>query len=302
MAARISLDQWHALVSVVDTGSYAHAAQSLHKTQSSISYAIQRIEDQLEVTAFRIEGRRAVLTQAGEVLYRRGRALIEQAARLETTAHRLGAGVEAEIGLGAEILYPTWRLLQCLEAFATSFPNTRVELYETVLGGGVELLEQGQVDLAICSRVPSGFAGEPLKQVRFVAVAAPTHPLHQLNRTLTLEDLSEHRHLFIRDSGSKRARSDRWEVTEQRWTVSHKATSIRAACMGLGFAWFAEDIIRDELREGSLLPLPLARGGERWGTLYLAYADPDGAGPATQHLGTLLRQETMNNEPRVIAN
>jgi DNA-binding transcriptional LysR family regulator len=298
MTTRISLDQWQALVTVVDTGSYARAAQSLHKTQSSISYAIQRLEDQLEVAAFRIEGRRAVLTQAGEVLYRRGRSLIEQAARLEATAHRLGAGVEAEIGLGAEILYPTWRLLQCLEAFATSFPNTRVELYETVLGGGEELLEQGQVDLAICSRVPSGFAGEPLMQVRFVAVAAPTHPLHQLNRTLTLEDLSEHRHLFIRDSGSKRERSNGWEVTEQRWTVSHKATSIRAACMGLGFAWFAEDIIHDELRDGSLLPLPLDRGSERWGTLYLAYADPDGAGPATQHLGTLLRGDAKNEDPR----
>jgi hypothetical protein len=33
-----------------------------------------------------------------------------------------------------------------------------------------------------------------------------------------------------------------WEVAEQRWTVSNKATSIRAACMGLGFAWFAEDL------------------------------------------------------------
>ena len=296
MTPRISLDQWRALVAVVDMGSYARAAEALHKTQSSVSYAVQRIEDQLDVPVFRIEGRRAVLTQAGGVLYRHGRALIEQAGRLEETAARLGAGVEAELGLGAEILYPTWLLLQCLETFAGSFPDTRIELYETVLGGGEELLEQGQVDLAICSRVPSGFVGDPLMQVRFIAVAAPSHPLHHLGRELTMDDLSQHRHLFVRDSGSRRERSGGWEVTEHRWTVSHKATSIRATCMGLGFAWFAEDIIRDELNNGSLLPLPLAQGGERWGNLYLAYADPDGAGPATRQLGALLREATAANQ------
>ncbi|XOZ32424.1 LysR family transcriptional regulator [Halomonadaceae bacterium KBTZ08] len=296
MLPRISLDQWRALVAVVDTGSYARAAETLHKTQSSVSYAIQRIEEQLGVPAFRIEGRRAVLTPAGRVLYRRGRALIEQAGRLEEAAARLGGGVEAEIGLGAEILYPTWLLLQCLETFADSFPDTRVELYETVLGGGEELLEQGQVDLAICSRVPPGLVGDPLMQVRFIAVAAPSHPLHHLGRELTMDDLSQHRHLFVRDSGSRRERAGGWEVTEHRWTVSHKATSIRAACMGLGFAWFAEDIIRDELNDGSLLPLPLAQGGERWSTLYLAFSDPDGAGPATRQLGALLREATAANK------
>ena len=295
MGPRISLDQWRALVAVVDTGSYARAAETLHKTQSSVSYAIQRIEDQLDVPAFQIEGRRAVLTPAGRVLYRRGRALIEQAGRLEETASRLGAGVEAEIGLGVEILYPTWLLLQCLETFSSSFPDTRVELYETVLGGGEELLEQGQVDLTISSHIPSGFVGDPLMQVRFIAVAAPSHPLHQLGRELTMDDLSQHRHLFVRDSGQRRERAGGWDVTEQRWTVSHKATSIRAVCMGLGFAWFAEDIIRDELNDGSLLPLPLAQGGERWGALYLAYADPDGAGPATRHLGSLLREATTED-------
>ena len=292
MVPRVSLEQWRALVAVVETGSYAGAAEALHKTQSSVSYAIQRIENQLAVPAFRIEGRRAVLTQAGQVLYRRGRTLIEQAGRLEETASRLGAGVEAELGLGVEILYPTWLLLQCLETFAASFPDTRIELYETVLGGGEELLEQGQVDLAISSHIPIGFVGDPLMHVRFIAVAAPSHPLHQLNRELTMEDLSQHRHLFIRDSGARRERRGGWEVTEHRWTVSHKATSIRAACMGLGFAWFAEDIIRDELNDGSLQPLPLAQGGERWSTVYLAYADADGAGPATRELGALLRDAT----------
>ncbi len=124
---------------------------------------------------------------------------------------------------------------------------------------------------------------------RLLAVAAPDHPLHRLQRELSFDDLRGHRHLIIRDSGTRRNASGAWEVTEQRWTVSHKATSIRALRMGLGFAWMAEGMIRDELAAGELAPLPLAHGGERWGTLYLVYPDPETAGPGALRLGELLQ-------------
>ena len=290
MRPRVSLEQWRALVAVVDAGTYAGAAVSLNKSQSTVSHAVQRLEEQLGLAVFRAEGRRAGLTQAGEVLYRRGRALVAEAGRLEETAARLGAGAEPVIGLGAEVLFPTWLLLDCLRDFGDAFPDTRVELYETVLGGGEEALREGLVDLAVCSRVPSGFVADPLMAVRLRAVAAPNHPLHRLGRSLTAEDLQGYRHLFIRDSGARRERDAGWQVAEQRWTVSHKATAIRALCLGLGFAWVADGIIREELASGALRPLPLLQGGERWTTLYLAHADPDGSGPGARWLGGRLRR------------
>lgn len=286
---RVSLEQWRALVAVVDAGGYAQAADQLHKTQSTISYAVQRIEDGLGVPIFRIEGRKAVLTAAGQVLYRRGRALIAEAERIEHSAAGLAAGWEPELSLAIEILFPTWLLLRCLEAFALERPETRIELYESVLGGTEELLQEGRVDLALASQVPSGYIGDPVMQVRLMAVAAPSHPLHQLGRTLSLEDLREHRHLIVRDSGARRTRAGAPEIADQRWTVSNKATSIRAVSMGLGFAWFAEDMIREELEAGALKPLPLRRGAERWGTLYLIYADEDAAGPGLLRLAEIIR-------------
>src|SRR5690606_24222723 len=125
--------------------------------------------------------------------------------------------------IAVEILFPTWLLLTSLDAFAKEHPQTRIELYESVLGGTDELLQEGRVDLAVASAVPDGFVGDPVLQTRFIAVAAPSHPLHQLGRDLTLEDLRDHRHLIIRDSGTRRSRAGAWEVAEQRWTVSHKA-------------------------------------------------------------------------------
>ena len=68
------------------------------------------------------------------------------------------------------------------------------------------------------------------------------------------------------------------------------ATSIHAARMGYGFAWFPEDKIRDELAAGTLKPLPLREGGERFGELYLIVADRDAAGPGTLRLAEIIRE------------
>jgi DNA-binding transcriptional LysR family regulator len=288
--SRVTLDQWQALVAVVDAGGYAQAAEQLHRTQSTVSYAVRKLEEQLGIDVFELEGRRAALTDAGRVLYRRGKALLRESERVERSAAALAAGQEAELRLAVEIVFPTWLLLQCLQRFADERPETRIELYESVLGGTEELLGEGQVQLAICSRVPPGCVGDPLMHVRFVAVAAPSHPLHRLGRTLTYQDLREYRHLFVRDTATRRGTDKHGGITEQRWTVSHKATSIRAACMGLGFAWYAEDLIREELASDQLRPLPLSEGAERWATLYLATADPDTVGPGARRLVELIRE------------
>jgi DNA-binding transcriptional LysR family regulator len=222
-------------------------------------------------------------------LYRRAKALLEEAGALEGAAASLAAGWESELRLAVEIIFPTWLLLQCFARFGEERPQTRIELYESVLSGTEEALLQRKVDLAICSQVPQGFAGDPLIGLRFVAMAHPEHPLHRLGRELTLQDLRKQRHLMIRDTGSQR-RSGSWLGAEQSWTVSHKATSIHAAGMGLGFAWFPDDMVRGELERGELKPLPLREGGERRADLYLVFADRDYAGPATLRLAEIIRE------------
>jgi DNA-binding transcriptional LysR family regulator len=285
---KITLDQWNALVAVVEAGGYAQASARLHRTQSTVTYTIKKLEDLLGVKVFELQGRKAVLTSTGQVLYRRGKALLEEAARVERAAADLARGWEPEVRLAVDIIFPTWLLLECFAAFSQERPDTRIELIESVLGGTEEALAEGRVDLAIGGNVPGGFSGDPLMQVRFVCAAAPSHPLHQLGRTLTLHDLRQHRHLVVRDSGALRSRSGGW-LNEKRWTMTHKATSIRAACMGLGFAWYPAENIRDELASRALVPLPLAEGSERFATLYLIYADADTAGPGTRRLAEILR-------------
>lgn len=286
---RISLEQWRCLIAVVDAGGYAQAAARLHKSQSAVTYGVQKLEALLGVRAFEIHGRKARLTPSGEVLYRRAQALLEEAGTLEGAAGNLAAGWEPELRLAVDIIFPTWLLLECFAKFSGEQPQVRIELYETVIGGTEEMLTQRKVDLAICSRVPAGFIGDPLMRLRFVAMAHPRHPLHQLGRELTLQDLRKHRHLVIRDTGSQR-RSGSWVGAEQSWTVSQKATSIHAASNGQGYAWYPEETVRGEVARGELRPLPMREGGERWGELYLVFADRDYAGRGALRLAQLIRE------------
>lgn len=289
-APRITLEQWRALLQVVDAGGYAQAAEALHKSQSAISYAVQQIEARLGVKAFEVQGRKAVLTATGQLLYRRAKALLDEAAGLERAAGQLSAGWEPVLRLAVEVIFPNRVLLPALAAFGEVSPHTRIELIESVIGGTSEALLSGRVDLAIAPLIPQGFLGEPLMTLKFLPVAHPEHPLHRLGRPLTAGDLRQHRHIVVRDSGAARDPDQQSHDAKQRWVVSQMSTSIQAVAMGHGFSWFPEEKIGDELASGRLKPLPLRDGAERRLTLYLIFADRDYAGPGLLKLAEILRE------------
>ncbi len=295
MSTHITLEQWRSLIEVVDAGGYAQAAERLCKSQSAVSYAVQKIETLLGIKAFEIKGRRAILTSTGQMLYRRALALVNEANELEKAAYKLSAGWEAIITVAAEILFPSELLLNCFQRFSLQSPSTRIELIESVLGGTSDALLSGQVDLAISPQLPPGFLGEILMRIRLQAVAHIDHPLHHLGRELSYRDLRAYRHVVIRDSGTKRDQRTATVEVDQRWTVSQVATSIQAVSMGYGFAWLPEEHIREELRAGVLKPLPLKQGHIREIPLYLILANPDFAGSGVRCLANILRELSTNN-------
>jgi DNA-binding transcriptional LysR family regulator len=294
--ARITLEQWQALVSVVESGSYAKAAEVLHKTQSTVTYGVQKIESLLGVKLFEVQGRKAVLTPTGQTLYRRARILLAEATGLESAAQRLSAGWEAELRVVVDQVFPTAVMLQALDRFGTESPHAHIELVESVISGTQEALLARQTDLAIGPEIPAGFLGEPLLRMRLIAVARPEHPLHKLGRDVTYDDLRAHRQIVVRDSGSERRTRLTVEATE-RWTVSHMATSIQAVRLGYGYAWLAEEKIGEELRANTLKPLPLRESRERYAQLYLVFGNRELAGPGALRLAELIQEVVRETCP-----
>ncbi len=289
MAPNITLEQWRTLISIVDAGGYAQAAETMYKSQSAITYAVQKIESMLGVKVFEIQGRKAILTPTGQMLYRRALALVNEASELEQAAHALSAGWEANINLAAEILLPPQLLLSCMQKFGLESPHTRVELIESVIGGTSEALLKDEADIAISPQLPPGFLGNLLIRIKIIAVAHADHPLHHLGHALTYKDLRAYRHLVVRDSGKNRGQRPAIVDVDQRWTVSQIATSIQAVSMGYGFAWLPEEHIKHELETGLLKPLSLFEGGTREVPLYLVIANPDFAGPGIRRLAEIIK-------------
>lgn len=287
---KVTLEQWRALLAVIDAGGYAKAAELLNKSQSAVSYSIAQLESALGVKVFQLQGRRAVASPAGELLYRRARQLLEQAERLEKSAGCLSIKVEPLVKIAADLIVPPIRVLQCLEIFSRDFPDTRVEIFESVLSGTEDALLQRQVDLAIGGRVPTGFMGEKLVTVTMHGVSSPDHPLQKLGRPINYEDMRQHRQIIVRDSGQYRRRTEGWQEADQRWTVSHIKTSLDAIRMGLGYAWLPDAYTHEDVEAGRLKYLPVEVGAVREVPTYLTFADNEFAGPATRKLAEVLKE------------
>ncbi|MDC8830706.1 LysR family transcriptional regulator [Alteromonas gilva] len=291
---KATLEQWRMFKAVVDAGGFNQAAEQVHKSQSSIHHAVQKLEHALGLTLFNNEGRRVTLTESGELMYRRACFLLEEAHKIESVANSLTSGIETYLRIAVDIIFPTEMLYEALNKVSQEYPLLRIELMETVLNGANTLLKGGEVDIAISPfSYDNGFS-EDLCDIEFIAVAHPSHPLHSLNRTLTLADLKSFRQIVVRDSSADRKADSGWLGAEQRWTVSHVRTSIDIISQGLGFAWLPFAIIKNQLEDGTLKPLPLEQGGLRKSIVHLCFADGDRLGPAARAFIGELRYQTMS--------
>ena len=281
---RVSLEQWLTFKTVVDSGSYAMAAEALNKSQSSVSYAIGRLNEQLPQPVLSLTGRKAVRTDAGQVLYRHAEQLLNQASEAEAVARSLALGFESEISIAVDVLLEIGSLICAFEEFSQDFPHTRIRVLETSLSGTTEALTEGTADLVIGSETPIGFRSTPLMQVSMIPVAAPNHPL-VLNRENVSElELRSMRQVVLRDTGTRRERDAGWLQSEQRWTVSHFSTSIKLLRSGLVFAFVPQNWIETELLEGSLQRIPLDTSLDRMIQMLIMLTDSQAAGPASRAL------------------
>ncbi len=282
---RISLEQWRMFHAVVEYGGFNQASVGVHKSQSSIHNAVGKIEESLGVKLFVIEGRKTVLTEAGELLLRRADYLLDEAKKIEKIGITLSKGIESKLKIAVDEVFPRFMLYQVLEKVSLQYPLLQIELVESVLSGSKEQLENDDVEIAISPlTLGSGFS-ESLCHVEFLAVASPKHPLHAKNQKLSLEDLKIYRQIVVRDSGRTNKSNGLnvgWLEANQRWTVSHMQTSIDMICKGLGFAWLPVNLIDEHLESGALKPLELDENTKRSAQLYLTFKDGDQLGPAAK--------------------
>lgn len=288
---RITIDQWIVLQAVVDEGSFAKAAIKLHRSQSTISYTIAKLQETLGLTLLELQGRRAVLTEAGKQILSRARHLARIAQDVEQSALNLQQGWETELSIVVDGIFPRTYLFAALQKFNAMNQFTRLHIYEEILSGPTEALIEGRADLAITSKIPQGFSGDKIIEIESMAYAHPNHPLHQLRRELTEEDLRTERYIVVRDSGVKGERNEGWLGSEYLWKVDSIDLKVNLVAQGIGFSWLPRLIVEE--RQLPLKPLPLQIGRTRHYPLYLVLRDLQKIGPSCQQLTNAIKEVVM---------
>lgn len=289
--AKSTLEQWRIIQAVVDYGGYAQAAEKLNKSQSSLNHAVAKLQFQLGVQLLEVKGRKAYLTECGEVLLRRSRHITQAVNELELLANNLETGWEPTLTIAREIIYPMNDLVDVLSQFYPFSRGTRITVIDTVLTGTSELIIDKAVDIAICGGPPpKGHLAEPLIDINFNLVCHPEHPLAQYDVIEEDQILAQHLQIVIKDTAVSPNTDLGWLKAEQRWTVTNFHEAVVILKRGMGFCWLPEDIVLPLVKNGEFKKLNLRGSSKRKVTLSLVIPNRDKQGPASELIESLIKK------------
>src|SRR5574343_1306137 len=261
---KISLDLLQILDAIDRHGSFTAAASALHRVPSALSHVIGKLEDELGITLFERQGRRATLNLAGRTLLDDGRHLLRAASDLERRIQRIADGWEAELRIALDAIIPIERLYPLLEAFYAAGHSTQIRIAGEVLGGTWDALATGRADLAIGAPgdVParSGIASRPLgTRSDFVFAIAPSHPLAAWQEPIPTSELLRHRAVVIADTSQELdARTVGLMEGQEVLRVPDIRAKASAQAAGLGIGHLPRWLAEAEIAAGRLVAKQLA--------------------------------------------
>src|ERR1700691_2072610 len=111
----LTLDQMRILIAVAETGSFSAAARRLGRVQSAVSQAMNTLEQVLEVPLFDRSGKTPTLTDAGAVILKDARRLIDGARTMKSRAASIVSEVEPELTMAIDASFPNGLLMESLK-------------------------------------------------------------------------------------------------------------------------------------------------------------------------------------------
>lgn len=278
---KTTLEQWALLEKVVELGSFARAAEATHRSQSSVSYNLALLQERLGVALLHPEGRKAVLTPAGELLLAQVRPLLKAFHYVEARATSLQNGVRTRLDLVVDSIFPRGRLFAILRRFQQLHPLTQVHLTE-VLENDEPAIADADV-MVLTRRQDMTGRGEWLMNIDFVAVAHRDHPLHEATAPIGDDELARYPLIRIADRDTQPLQ----DAPAESWTFSTIEAAVEAVMYQVGYGWLPEERIARPLAEGALIALPLSHGARRATPLHLIVKKD--LTPLDEQVETLLR-------------
>ena len=270
---KTTLDEWEILQAVVQLGGFAPAAQQLNRSQSTISYAISRLQEQIGIKLFEQKGRRAHLTEAGRELLADVEPHLAGFHQLEQRASSLASGGQSEIRLSVDSIFPNERLFAALAEFARRFPHVHQKLRQTPFTSADSEFSAHNAHLCVVGLMSREYFVKPILDIRMTAIAHWDHPLHSLKRQVSRTDMMQHMLVVIEGVGFGNSKRQPRSPAQRFLPVSTIEAAVDAVRSGLCFGWLPEYRIQAPLESGEFLPLRMPVGGIREVRLNLVCKD-----------------------------
>lgn len=282
----MSIDQLRTFIAAADEGSFSAAGRKLRRAQSVVSHTLANLELQVGFALFERTGRYPQLTEAGRALLEQARAAAASMDAFKAKARTLAEGLEAELAVAVDVMFPIATLTRAVQAFQQAFPSTPLRLYVEALGAVVQPLLDGRCRIAVIGslpEIPAGCASEFLLGVKAVCVVAPQHPLAALPRPVQRAEAAKHVQLVLTDRSALTEGRDFGVLAAQRWRLADLGAKHAFLKAGLGWGYMPLHMVEADLVSGDLLAIeleisPTAGQGFAMHAIHLSAHPPGPAG------------------------
>lgn len=255
MSVSITLEALTILDAIERRGSFSAAAAEFDRATSSLSYQMQKLEQDLDIMIFDRSGHKAILTEAGKLILERGRVILQATESMINEARLLANGWELDLTIAYDSIIPVANFFDLVDKLG-NVSKTRVKLEEEVLAGCWEALSEGRCDLLVCPQpdvLPQGVKAERLGEMSMTWVAASDHYVHKRQGKFDSEARSKYRVIAIADTAREQpALSVNILEKQPRLTVSNLDAKVEALTSGLGIGTLPTQVADKLIEQGRL--------------------------------------------------
>lgn len=260
MLDAMSMDQLRTFIAAAEEGSFSAAGRKLRRAQSVVSQTLANLELQVGFALFDRSGRYPQLTEQGRALLDSARAAASSMDGFKAKARTLAEGLEAELSVAVDVMFPIDRLTEAVRRFHHEFPGTPLRLDVEVLGAVVQPLLERRCRLAVVGSypdVPRECAIDFLFEVPLVVVAAASHPLASMAAPIARSEAAKHVQLILTDRSTLTEGRQFGVVNPHGWRLADLGAKHAFLRAGLGWGGMPRHMVDAELASGSLVELKL---------------------------------------------
>src|SRR6266550_8860207 len=260
MLESVSLYHLRIFIAAADEGSFSAGGRRLRRAQSVISQTLPNLEAQLGVKLFDRTSRSPVLTRQGVALLAEARAVVSRMDVFKARAKGLSGGLEPELSVVVDVMFPLEQLTSAVTAFQEKFPATPLTLYVEALGAVLQPVMEGRCAFGVMGTLPTApveLTREQLLSVGMAFVASPTHPLASLKGPIPARVLAQHRQLVLTDRSELSQGKDFGVFSSDTWRLADLGAKHAFLRAGLGWGAMPVDVIETDLANGSLVRIDL---------------------------------------------